>query len=233
MARGELAAARVIDGNRAQLAAVAVALVAVEQHDDGPAVAQRVQVADVARCGRDHDPLNSLLFEQSQVARLALRRAVGRADDDRAALLVHRVLEAADRLRRRRARSVEHDRAEAAAVATAHLMSSRAADEPELVDHLEHAGERVRARPDPAGSARSTPCRAIRLPARRPPGSSRAPAPAGGGRSSPATGRTAAAPAYRHCWASTLYSFWLKFQVVEGSSAPQTRQRIPRPCEIG
>ena len=119
-------------------------LLPVEQDDEGAAVSQRLEMTDAAGGGRDHDPLHPLFLEQAEVAGLAVRRAVGRADDDRAPLLVHGVLEAADRLRRERVRRVEHDGAEAAAVAATHLVGRGAPDEADPLDHLEDPRERLR-----------------------------------------------------------------------------------------
>ena len=133
MPRRELPTASVVDGNRAELA---VAAAAVEQHDERAAVTQRLEMTNAAGSGSDNDALHPLFFEQPKVPGLALRRPVGGAHDDSASLLVHGVLEAADRLGSKRVRGVENDGAEAAALAAAHLMGRRAADESDPVDHF-------------------------------------------------------------------------------------------------
>ena len=79
----------------------AVAASPVEQDDEGAPVSQRLEMADAARGGSDHDALHALLLEQPEVPGLPFGRAVGGAHDDGATLLVHGVLEAADRLGRR------------------------------------------------------------------------------------------------------------------------------------
>ena len=76
-----------------------------------------LRVASVIRM-----PCARSLLEQPQVALLAVGRAVGRADVDGAAMLVHDILEPAHGLGGERVGGVEHDRAEAAAVAASHLM---------------------------------------------------------------------------------------------------------------
>src|SRR5471032_767853 len=78
---GQLAAAGVVDRNRAQLAVLAAT---VEEHHKRAAVTQGLEVPDAAGSRSDDDALDTLLLEEAEVACLSLRRAVTRADEKRA-----------------------------------------------------------------------------------------------------------------------------------------------------
>ena len=141
VAGGEIPASGVVDRDRAQLAVPAPP---VEQHDEGPALPQGLEMADAPRRRADHDALDPLLLEPAQVARLSVRGAVRGAEDHRSSLLVHRVLQPPHRLGGERVGGVEHDGAEAPAVAAApHLVGGGAPHEAERVDRLEDSRQGV------------------------------------------------------------------------------------------
>jgi hypothetical protein len=117
---GQLAAARMINRNRAKFT---VSALPVQQHGRRTSISQRLEMANAAACRRDHDALDSLLLEQAEVAGLAIMGTVGGAHHHGAALLVNRVLDAPYGTRRERVRGIEHNCPKAAAVTTPHLMS--------------------------------------------------------------------------------------------------------------
>jgi hypothetical protein len=138
---GEAAAREVVDRDGAE---GGVAARAVDEHGGDAALAQPLEPrGDVAERGDEH-AVHVLLLEQVEVRGLAVAALVAVAEDDREAGLRRLVFRAACHVGEEGVAHVEHDETHGLAASGAQLPGGVVADEAELVDGLQHAGDGAR-----------------------------------------------------------------------------------------
>ena len=129
------AALDVVDGDGGE---GSVARAAVDENDRGACLAQPPQRGEVSVDGGDEDARNAVLLEHFEQAAFALAGVVASAEEHGVAVVERAGLRPVGDIHEERVAGVEHNEAEAAAVACAELPRGVVAHESEFVDRVEH-----------------------------------------------------------------------------------------------